>query len=277
MNLKLYDFDPLTNQGLIRLERYSTFQERNEYIKGNIFKNEKYNSYYTDSDRWLGVKVVGKKNKDEHVKHALDFIANYLLNSKELSTHSLKKRYLQLLHLKSLEGDSFADEMEDELSVLEKSIVYRRPTNSFKISKNFIIVENKEYANFLTQCLKKHRSTIHLESVFDYTEQYCLLETIHSLMKMNETMAEIKENLHRVEVLKSKIRRLEKTIQEEYVNIRENKMAVSSIVFMAKEIKLAKDEVKHIRFSISELYDDYYFLTEHRVNNSAQLLFYNKK
>src|SRR5574343_258685 len=101
----------------ISFPKLNTAIERIDFIINNILEDECLAKYYNPSseisikelnssdykeieDRWLGIKVVGKPNKREHIKGFMDYLAGYILNAKDLSQKSNYREFYNLAYRK---------------------------------------------------------------------------------------------------------------------------------------------------------------------------------
>ncbi len=263
VNLKLYDYNADTNRGNIPLPRLFSFQERVDYIKKNIFEINRYNQYYTQSkNRWLGIKVVNKPNKMENVKFTLDFIAGYLLNSREYTTHDDKKEYLELF-----EKDNIGELTSDErirLLFLQGEVLYHKPVQSYRISKNMIFMKNRNYESLLNGILKLE---INKDDTYNHTPVYCFNKTYddwNDIIKIKRQLNDISSALTN---LKNKKKNIKNDICNLMENVKDDNSTVSKIIDNSKMIKNINEKIGYANKKIRELYDDYLFVTEGKVSN----------
>lgn len=261
--LKLYDFNESKKQGKLSLPRLITFEERLSYINENIFNVKKYDVYYTQCpNRWLGIKIVNRPVKNENVKFTLDFVTGYLLNSKEHNAHHIKKRYLELLSLKSLDVD-FTPELQNELSEIQKDIIYHKPSKSFAIGKNLVFIINKKYELFIQNCLVFYQNALKNSKNSNYTTEYVLDKTVEVLETLHQIKSEARENVVKIVSLKSRRNDLKQIIKEDYLKVKLEKTAiVSSIIKNSIELKQINDEIKYTDERLAVLQSEYMFLTE---------------
>jgi methyl-accepting chemotaxis protein len=252
LKLKLYDSNDLIDEGILELTPFDSYKDRLEHINKNILRVERYVEYYNDKDRWLGIKLIGKPNKQENVKHTLDYLSGYLLYSKDFETRPLIIEYLELM-----KDDDRSKEEENRIKEIESLILYKRESNSCKISKNLIFILNQKYEEFIHNALGRHKKQEHK----GYTEVY--IEK-----KANE-------EINIISNIKNNIARLTKELKDKRDKIHNNKIVIGelytdktnaeTIVKLSKQIKEFKKEIAYIINNIEELCSEYFFITHGRV------------
>lgn len=263
MYLKLYDYNESLTQGKVKLHWLETFNDRVEYIEENVLNVDRYRVYYKECpSRWLGIKIVNRPAKMENVKFTLDYIAGYLLNTKEYSVHSKKKRYLELLEKST--SDNFDNELQHELDELKDNILYRRPSKSFKITKNFILMENKKYEQYLRDCLMRYEDNLETDNELNYQDTYCLNKTTDQMVRINYIKVRVKEIVSLLNVLNEMKKKIKNEISYTYSKLKESKSELVNIIASSKQLKKINEDVRYYRMLIEELSDEYLWLTENK-------------
>jgi hypothetical protein len=224
----------------------------NDKILDETNANHYYKYYCQSKERWLGIKIVNRPHKNETVKFTLDYISGYLLNSRDFNINDKKKIYLEDLQL-------------GKENKLEASVLYRKPSKSFKQSKNFIVMVNDAYEDHLAECITRFNEELkHSDQPFTHT--YCFNKAQLELDRLREIMKELKALLNESAELTVDIDNSKNKISDIYKECQNKKDIVTEAKNLASKIKINKKEIKYIEIKIHELYEEYYFITEGRVN-----------
>jgi hypothetical protein len=250
VKLKLYDYDD--EKGIINLDRNKLFKDRLKLINEELLSIKRYQDYYCNSkERWLGIKIVNCPHKNETVKYTLDYVSGYLLNSRDFNINDKKKLYLENLQL-------------GKENKLASNVLYRKPSKSFKPSKNFVVMVNDAYEHHLSKCVEKYSNALKYSDQPN-THTYCATKTTNDLQRLKEIMIEIKALINESSELTVQNCNNRNRIRDIYKECQNKKDVVDEVKNLASKIKINKKEVKYIEIKIHELYEEYYFITEGRV------------
>jgi len=263
----------LYNNTNMKLELFPTFNERVEYINENLFNNKEHETYYNIcsrnfsnkdqikniENRWLGIKVVNKPNKDEKLKATLNYIAGYLLGAKEYSINSKIRRYLELSRLSEPTKNELV-----ELNSLKNNVLYCKNYKARDNRKDLIIMINSHMEELLKYNLDKLEQIENRE----YTEQFMHDYTIDRLNVCNDIKDKI---LSIVDILQTNIIKKEtlfREIQTEYKNIQNSEDTIKYISNIIKDIKKIYSDNVYLEKQIEYLNDEYLMATEFIYNNN---------
>ena len=153
------------NGKVIDFPRLETVQERIDFIVENVLEDKELAKYYNPmsdiaikeldidehnkiADRWLGIKVVGKPDKQEHIKGFLDYLAGYILNAKDLSQKGNYREFYNLVYKDEL------NEVESKrFNELKKLVVYADMTKQ-GFNSSSILIRNVEFEKLMKIELK---------------------------------------------------------------------------------------------------------------------------
>jgi len=267
MYLRLYDNTSM------KLELFPTFNKRVEYINENLFNNVLHETYYNIcsrnfknknqieniENRWLGIKVVNKPNKDEKLKATLNYIAGYLLGEKEYPINIKIRRYLELSRL----SDPTQNELV-ELNSLKNNVLYCKSQKFRDNRKDFIIMINSHMENLLMHNLNKLEQIENRE----YTEQFMYDYTIDRLNVCNDIKYKISSTVDTLHTNIIKKENLFREIQSEYKNIQNSDDTIKYISNIVKDIKKIDSDNIYLEKQIEYLNDEYLMATELIYNNN---------
>jgi len=267
MYLKLY------NNTNMKLELFPTFNQRVEYINENLFNNKEHEIYYNIcsrnfsnkdqikniENRWLGIKVVNKPNKDEKLKATLNYIAGYLLGAKEYSINSKIRRYLELSRLSEPTKNELA-----ELNILKGNVLYCKNYKARDNRKDFVIMINSHMENLLRHNLDKLEKIENRE----YTEQFMYDHTLERLNVCNDIKDKIISIVDTLQNNTIKKETLFREIQAEYKNIQNSEDTIKYISSIMKDIKKIDSNNIYLEKQIEYLNDEYLMATEFIYNNN---------
>lgn len=267
----------LAYENELELTNLPTFRGRVSFINSNIFNNKEnmlsekegkimsFEEFYniTSSvdrseveemqikDRWLGIKRVGSPHKDESMKMTLDFIATYLLNSKEYSSrsdiHELKK-------LQKKKVSSSIDKAEaKELERLKKNTIFYKIGSRSSDEEDIVFYFNKGYEDMLKRRVKE--------------ESLPLIENKITNCKKLRGLANQKAKKYNG--IKEKILNVESGIKKYYQDLkddRKNAELFNKIIFMVKSARRLEKELGYLEEELKILTDDYLQETELQIN-----------
>lgn len=239
----------------------ATFSDRCTYINDNIFSQSKYKDYYgllhedtseevcnAYNDRWIGVKKVGQKFKNESVKHFLNSLGTYLLSSRDYSIKLQIKEYNELKYKTALTNIE-----KDRLNELENNVLFHKIINgkpfTFMVNDDCVKFLQKSYnyySNILSNCgysLVFHKRLVNIHNN--------LLITFRSVEECKSICENIKSYQHYTQKLSTEIKKL-------YTN-REKDVDIKPLVCELIEVR---DNIRHLESKIVDIYDDYITATE---------------
>lgn len=249
----------------ISFPKLNTARERIDFIINNILEDELLAKYYNPSseisiqglnsndykeieDRWLGIKIVGKPNKREHIKGFMDYLAGYILNAKDLSQKSNYKEFYNLAYKQDL-----TFEETERLNELKEKIIYADITKQ-GIDKSSILIRNCD----LEQLMKDRLEDMIKMNNNSYTCKFMINDL---KMRINRCQSIIEE----VVELSSLINIQNKIIKNRLDSFKEKFKVVSDrneIVELGKQYTNDKDLLKWYKLRVNELIDDYKLITE---------------
>lgn len=264
--IKLYD------NKIIRLKNFETFEERLKYIQKKIFNKKKYNEYYNICNlkyrensqkqkdiikRWLGYKVVGKPEPQDHIKNILNYLGIYLLGAKDYSCNKAINRYIKLKNLKK-EDIRLSKKQTEEYKELKNRIIFHKKKSK---GKDIIFYLNLE----MQQLLHKRLQELKEKKYKDYTEKFMIRNIENRLNICEDTITECINNNNKIAYNKQKINKLYDLLKKEYELMKESKdkTQIDYIERLCKQIKLLEEENNYLVKQNIKLRDDYYAATEY--------------
>ena len=253
------------NGKVIDFPRLETAQDRIQYIIDNILEDKELALYYNPlsevslatlddeeyrkiEDRWIGIKVVGKPDKQEHIKGFLDCLAGYILNAKDLSQKSNCREFYNLAYKSEL------NELEQKrLDELKKLVVYTDLTKQ-SFNNSTILIRNIQYEELIKSRIKELESL----SENDYTQQFVIEE-------LNKRLKECESIINEVKDLSDIIKKQEESVLSKYKDLK-NKFSNCNdrlqVLRLAKDYTRCKDELEWDKAKIRDLISRYQTITE---------------
>lgn len=180
---------------------------------------------------WIGIKTAGKKYPDQSMKMSLNSMSNYLINSKDYLNKEDIEELIRLERIKWNDNKYVETDLHKELKARCLFVDVHRHKNK----QNYIFMINEKYEN---------------EILVHDTDRYNLVQEIKSeAIKTHNYIKElIKEN-----------RSLKEKIKENYLSIKHARddNLVSDIVHLSKRLKENQEEIKFLKYRLSNLIDDY--------------------
>lgn len=266
----------LAYENILELPNLPTFRERVAYVNSNIFDNKQYmtenenekitfEDYYNKNslterdelewsqvvERWLGVKRVGSPYKDESVKLTIDFIAGYLLGSKDVSMKHEVHKY-KVLQRKKLQNEELSDIETKELKTLNKYIVAYS-----LLGEELVFMFNDTYERQLKDTLKHIKDEKSRKRIKSSIKKCGLLR-----IKAMNTSKQIKSLSKKID--KNMIKA--KGFYRELKDNKNNESLFSEIVGLIKQTRNTKSKINALEYDLYCLIDDYLQITELQVN-----------
>jgi hypothetical protein len=264
LSLRLYDGKN------IWVKFYDTYQERLNFINKEIFSKSKYNNYYniTDpslfqdnsneiSNRWLGIKIINRPNKNEHTKVILDFLSGYLAGSRDHSYKIIIKRYYELLDIiKNTKENKEKESALEEISRIKVNFLYIKNSGD---KRDFIFYENIPAEEFITKNILRFKSK-KKKSRTDNFMMYDLMNRLNIATYSKNKCLEYKDRISKN--LKEK-EELIKLLKVEYELIEKNDDNFDNITYFLRRINEIEEENYYFDQEIQNFYDNYLYSTEY--------------
>ena len=277
--IRLYDGNYIT------LKKLHTLKERWQFVQENVFNkkinqedsdlktygdyynvfNDKYNEKDNEQkvliDRWLGYKIVGKPEPQEHTKAMMNFLTTYLLNAKDYSCNKAINTYLKL-NKKINNGLELSDDETSEYNHIKGRIIFHKKNNK---GKDIIFYVNTEMEDLLKLRIQELKN----KKYKDYTEFYMIKNLEDRLNICKESVNKCLINNKKIEQNKDEIEKIYNLIKQEYEIMKDlkDKSNIKYIEKLCKKLKSLEDENKYLIKENINLRDDYYIATEYIYNS----------
>jgi len=258
----------------VNLIEFNTYEERLKYINTHLFSPEDCQKYFgvkplngdfikmSDkemddiSDRWMGVKPVGK-DKVENVKNVLNIVAGYLLGANETSAKPTIKEFKKLINLKK------TDEISERLNYLiySESLYHEIVIKKKRRYDNLFYINKKEEA-FLQNRYQdlQNKESLSNDEKFIFDNIARRIKEIEEVKnRVRNYVSEIVENDYRIDRIKNIIKKIytNSITKNDWI---ENK---NTILELSSEMRFLDKEIKRLKHDILEEYDTYFILTEY--------------
>lgn len=251
MKVRLYD----NNTVELNLN-LNTFQDRVAYIDDKIFSNKKYKNYYdTNSQRWIGVKVVNKPYPTQHIRSVLDFLTGYIVGAKDYSAKKDINKFFKLVEIKSHATKPMTFDEQIEFDKLKNNVLYYKSGIN-----NIIFYINRNAERDMQKALERLQSL----GYKDYTIQFAISDLQNRLEVCEQTKKscrQIIKNLQKSQEKKEKLLTLVKNYSIMIDKMKRNTKLLK-IISIINEVQQLDKDIKYNNNLIVQLYDDYFMATE---------------
>ena len=253
------------NQQSIDFPKLNNTRDRLEFVIDRILEDEELAKYYNPlsihskdltnkqfeeiENRWLGIKVVGKPDKKEHIKGFLDYLTGYILNGRDLSHRFNIRRFYRLTYTSELN-----EEEAQEFNELKKQVIYADLTRQ-GLNDSVIFMRNFE----IEDLLKARVIELEQKSDRDYSEDFILYNIKERLLRTKEIVDEIYLLKNKIDSSKSMIEITKEELKESFRNKDFNK---ESYIGKADYIKELKSDINYYRELAKERTVEYMICTE---------------
>ena len=206
------------------------------------------NDYKEIEDRWLGIKIVGKPNKREHVKGFMDYLAGYILNAKDLSQKSNYREFYNLAYKQDL-----TFEETERLNEFKELIIYADITKQ-GFERSSILIRNCEFEQLMEDRLEDMTKTDDLS----FTCKFMVNDLKMRVERCKSIIEEVIE-------LSDLIKKQNKIVKNRLDNFKEKFKVVNDrneIIELAKQYTNDKDLLKWYKLRVNELIEEYKLITE---------------
>lgn len=251
----------------IEFPHLETAKERIEFVIENILEDDELSEYYnplsdiainnldeedykTIEDRWLGVKIVGRKDKREHVKSFLGIVASYLLNAKDLSQTSNYRDFYNLAYKEELTAEE-----KKRFKELKDRVVYADITKQ-SFSNSSILIRNIEFEGLMKERveeLKREKKN----SNSPYTCEFMINDLKTRIEECENIVSEVKKLSIKLSKQIGLVKGQSQILNDIYYS--NDRGRVMSI---AKKYSSSKTELDWLQYKMDSLIDRYQVATE---------------
>jgi hypothetical protein len=190
------------------------FNERLSFIDEKIFKNPIYSEFYNIkhnfrdkkqcedmTNRWIGIKNVGKPHKNEHLKFVLDAVNSFLVHAKDFSSQDRIEKFMTLVknknklnHDEKIEFDNIKNEaLYCNINKKNNIVLFLRNRNAeFNIKNNIIKFNEIKHQNATNMFMFKNLINRYVKCI--YTVSRCI-ECADEIKNLKKNMADLKYNI----------------------------------------------------------------------------------
>ena len=259
------------NGKAIQFPKLNTASERIDFIVDNILEHNEWSKYYNPmsdvalkelnqedfldiENRWLGIKVVGKKNKQEHIKSFLDYLAGYILNARDLSQKDNYREFYKLAYCNEL-----TTEEQNRLKELKKIVIYADITKQ-SFDKSTILIRNIEFEELMKVRIDELKSQ---HDSLDYSGRFIIED-------LEDRMLTCKYIIDEVIDLSNKINQQSNIIKNKVESFKDKFKAIDNrdeVVALARSYTDSKELLRWYKQRIKELIEEYQLITELQLDN----------
>lgn len=259
------------NQQSINFPQLNTTQTRVDFINDNILEDVELAKYYNPisihskdlskqeveevENRWLGIKVVGKPDKREHIKGFLDYLAGYILGAKDFSMKCDYRKFWKL---------AYNDEISDEdkawfYDMKENRVVYGDLTRQ-SLENSTLLIRNIEYENMLKDRINSINDVAKVYKSSNYDGINTKQRAVDILNRCQSIVDEVKMLDVDLGVWEIALSETRNKLKSSYAD--KDGFNKEEFLRLSKVFKKTKEEIKFTKLRLKELCDEYVNVTE---------------